>query len=343
MSAYRMLGFREPKNSAPLLLSTLSRVIELIGIPFDYCGYRYGTRLGPAAVRLAGLVETLGSLGKDVNDIGDLRIEPESTEKDGIRNFAPALSVYRDAANAVDSAIANGRLPLVIGGDHSISIGTVSGALRHGSDDLAVLWIDAHTDLNIPETSPSGNLHGMVVSGLFGARSKWDRLAGKQWNDMVDELIADHPLKERNMGWFAVRDVDPGEKQIFRKLDEGYMATMSDIDRHGVVEMTQRLDQWLRHHGVKRLWISFDVDSLDPFLAPGTGTAVRGGLSYREMHVLGELMYELLGAADCPYRLAGLELVETNPLYDTNNETAKTAVEWIGSLFGKSILGMKMH
>lgn len=316
-------------------------MIDLIGVPFDYCGFRLGSRLGPAAVRLAGLGTTLDRVGVSLNDLGDVAVQPEVTAPNGLKNYVPAAAMYRELSHRVADSIAGGRTPLVVGGDHSLSIGSVAGALRATSGDLAVLWIDAHTDINTPDTSPSGNLHGMPLAALIGMPSVRTDRAGEEWRDLLDGVIGGPKLQPERVGWFAIRDVDDGEKDAFAQLNEGYVATMYDIDRNGVVEMLLRIDKWLRDSGVKNLWISFDVDSLDPILAPGTGTAVRGGLSYREMHVTGELFHEMLSAPDCPYRLVGLDLVETNPLFDTNNETARTAVEWIASLFGKTILGSR--
>lgn len=316
-------------------------MIEFIGVPFDYCGFRLGSRLGPAAVRLGGLEDTLSAIEIDMRDTGDVLVPPMATSPGGIKNFEPAIAVYHQIRSRVSDAIARGQTPLVVGGDHSLSIGSIGGALAATQGDLAVLWIDAHTDLNTPQTSPSGNLHGMPIGALLGLETPDQGIMDEQWRRLLREIVGPTPLKESHLGWFAVRDVDPGERARLKSLNEGYMATMYDIDRNGVVEMMLQADKWLRDCGAKNLWISFDVDSLDPILAPGTGTAVRGGLSYREMHVIGELTNELLSAPGCPYRLVGLDLVEVNPLFDTNNETARTAVEWIASLFGKTILGSR--
>lgn len=204
---------------------------------------------------------------------------------------------------------------------------------------MCVLWIDAHADMNTPETSPSGNLHGMPVSALMGRPSGVGGLRDTQWSQLLSEIVSPHKLQPKNAAWFGLRDVDPGEQKAIHEAKGSFISTMYEIDRYGVVECLLRFDAWMRSNGSNALWISFDVDALDPFLAPGTGTAVRGGLTYREMHLLGEMLWELLNAPGCPYRLIGLDLVETNPLSDNNNVTAKTAVEWIASLFGKTILG----
>lgn len=324
-------------------------VIHIHGAPFDYCGYRVGSRMGPGAVRLAGLAKTLEDIGVPATDCGDVAVGPERTEDGGIKNMAAAIPVFGQLRDRVASSIQEGATPLVIGGDHSLAIGSISGALQAVDGNLAVLWIDAHVDLNTPDSSPSGNLHGMVLGALLGLPFDGARLprpysphtVEDEWTRLGYEIVGPKKLSISRTGWYAVRDVDEGEKRTLRRLESEYMATMYDIDRHGAVAMVEKLDGWLRNSGAQKLWISFDVDALDPILAPGTGTAVRGGLSYREMHVIGEMLSEMLSAPGCPYKLAGLDLVEINPLFDTNNETARTAVEWIASLFGKTILGSR--
>lgn len=304
----------------------------------DYCGARQGSRLGPGAARLAGLQKSLEALGLSVNDQGDVPLAPEKTAPEGLRNFEPAIAAYADLKARVSKAAKVGT-PLVLGGDHSNAIGSVSGAMEAFGGELAVLWVDAHADVNTPATSPSGNLHGMPMAALLGMPSGLHGLKDLQWQDILDVVVPKTRLRPDRSAWFGLRDVDGGEREHYLKLKGEYTATMYDIDRHGIVTCLERFDAWMRNGGASKLWISFDVDSLDPILAPGTGTAVRGGLTYREMHQMGEFLNELLETPGCSYSLAGLDVVEINPLFDTNNETARTAVEWIGSLFGKTILG----
>ena len=308
--------------------------LDVIGVPFDLCGKRPGSALGPAAIRYAGLSETLTSLGMKVFDCGDLAAQGPSTEPRGLRNFAPMLSVVESLRDAVSSSLSAGRTPLVLGGEHTIVAGGISAALDHFGDGLALLWIDAHTDVNSPATSDTGNLHGMPVAALAGIPSGRNGQVDAEWCRLLSSLGPTR-LKLERTGWIAIRDVDPGERPNLH----GLTLTMHDIDRHGVVASMERVDAWLRAIGASHVWISFDVDALDPILAPGTGTAVRGGLSYREAHLCAELLSESFSAPDCPFRLAGVDLVETNPLADANNATAVMAVEWIASLFGKTILG----
>lgn len=312
-------------------------MIDIIGAPFDLCGKRTGSRLGPAAIRLAGLEEMLCGLDQHVRDLGDVPVIGSPSGGEGIRNADAAIPTINDLRGRVTSSIQAGHLPMVLGGDHSMAIGAVGGALANYGQDLAVIWMDAHSDLNTPATSPSGNLHGMPVAALLGLESGVGGAADEQWRKLIPSVR----LEAGRVAYFGLREMDPGERNVIASLSNCYTATMHEIDRHGIVSCVHRLDHWLARSGATKLWISFDVDMLDPVLAPGTGTTVRGGLTYREAHLVAELVREMLDVPGCPYSLAGLDIVETNPLFDNLNETAKTAVEWIGSLFGKTILGCK--
>lgn len=313
-------------------------MIDILGAPLDLCGKRRGTRLGPAALRLAGLLEVLRAQGVEAADLGDLPVAPERTLPGGLRNFEPAIEFLSALKERVGASLASGHCPLVVGGDHALAMGSVSAALEAYGDELAVLWIDAHADLNTPGSSPSGNLHGMPLALLAGRSPGAEGVAEGQWRRLKAALSPEHDLRPDRIAWLGLREVDAGERAILATWPKCFTATMQDIDRGGLVATMTRLDLWMRETGATALWVSFDVDSLDPVLAPGTGTAVRGGLTYRESHLCAELLREQLDRADAGYRLAGLDLVETNPLFDINNQTATTAVEWIASLFGKTIL-----
>jgi len=316
-------------------------VIDVIGVPFDLCGKRLGSRLGPPALRLAGLTKVLQDLGLEVHDQGDLPTGIDAAKQDGLRNFEPLLSCVTDLKRRTLDALSRGSMPLVLGGEHDLSIGSVSAALEVFDGDLALLWIDAHADVNTPATSTTGNLHGMPIAALQGVHSGYGGKVEMQWGKLLSEVVPASRQRADRCAWYGLRDVDPGERDLIRRTPGDCAITMQDVDRRGVVDTMHEVDRWLRGTGATKLWISFDVDVLDPILAPGTGTAVRGGLTYREAHLCAELLREFLDAPDCPYQLAGLDVVEVNPLFDTNNETAKMAVEWIGSLFGKSILGAR--
>ncbi|MBN9504307.1 MAG: hypothetical protein BGO01_03505 [Armatimonadetes bacterium 55-13] len=316
-------------------------MIDIIGVPFDLCGKRLGSRLGPAALRLAGLNQVLHDLHVEVNDMGDLDSGVESTQPGGLRNFEPLLGCLKELKARVRESLQSHSIPVVLGGDHSLPIASVAAALEVYEGDIALLWIDAHADLNTPGTSSTGNIHGMPVAALQRLESGVGGVADVQWSQLLSSVVPHQALSPERCAWYGLRDVDPLEGLRIRQTPGDLAITMHDVDRRGVVETIAWFDQWMKESGARHLWISFDVDALDPILAPGTGTAVRGGLSYRESHLVAELLRECLDARDCPYRLIGLDLVETNPLFDSNNETAKMAVEWVGSLFGKTILGGK--
>ncbi len=318
-------------------------MIEIIGAPFDKCGRRPGSALGPVALRHAGLIEALESIGLTVDDGGDISTDALAIDTPGgLRHFGDGFPTYSRLRRRVQQSLDAGRVPLVVGGDHSISIGSVAGALGQFPGELAVLWIDAHADLNVPSTSPSGNLHGMALAALTGQDdpAATPEMAA-QWRQILNEIVPKPALGFDRLSWIGLRDVDRGESDAIARHPEAFATTMQDIDRWGSERVLEEFDVWMRSTGARHLWVSFDVDCLDPILAPGTGTAVRGGLTYREGHLVAELLHSWLIKPDCPYRLAGLDLVETNPLEDANNSTAKMAVEWCASLMGKTILNMR--
>lgn len=335
----------------------VAEMIRILGAPFDKCGRMAGSRLGPGALRIADLEGALQSIRVAVRDDGDIPL-PQSTEKgSGIPHFKEGVEVARRLRKRVADTIVSGDVPLVLGGDHSISIGSVSGAIQCFGRKLAVLWIDAHADYNTPATSPSLNLHGMSLAALVGfevqegrgaAELALDALVGFQvqegrgaddWAELLESVVPAERLAPSHTAWYGLRDVDMGERAHIQASKGCLPLTMHDVDRYGVSETVAKFNRWMRESGAEALWVSFDVDVMDPVLAPGTGTAVRGGLSYREAHLLAELLHESLAAPGCPYRLVGLDVVETNPTRDRSNETATTAVEWVASLFGKTILG----
>lgn len=312
-------------------------MIDLIGVPFDLCGRLAGSRLGPDALRLAGLQDALKALGEEVQDIGDLKRRDPSPMDGGMKNAAPLAACAKDLKEAVTRSLGAGSLPIVLGGDHAMVIGGIGAALEK-YPDLALLWIDAHADVNVPATSPSGNLHGMPVATLWHMPSGKSGLQNDEWDELT-QIVGKKPLAKANTAWLGLRDLDPGEQRHVAEAEGCLPIAMDLIDRIGIAACIERIDAWMRERGSKHLWISFDVDSLDPVFAPGTGTTVRGGLTYREAHLTAELLNEELAAADCPYELVGVDLVETNPIRDTANMTAVVSVEWVCDLFGKRILG----
>ncbi len=306
----------------------------LFGAPFDLCGFRLGARLGPAAFRLAGIDEALAKLGHRLFDKGDIIAEPQPESKRGIKHVNTCIEGLLKVRDSVAQTLQAGGFPIVGGGGHSLGLGTVAGAQAAFGNDVAVLWVDAHGDINTPATSPSGNLHGMSFGAILGLESGVEGKQDEDWQKV--RAVMNQPLKPNRAGWLGLREIDDGERVTLRNCEGAFICTMHDLDRHGMAASLDRLDKWIDGLGVKNLWISFDVDCLDPILAPGTGTAVHGGLTYREMHLMAELLCEHLESSR--YRLCGLDIVEINPLFDKNNETARTAVEWVASVFGKRIL-----
>jgi arginase len=296
------------------------REVAVIGAPLDLGQGRRGVDMGPSAMRYAGLEERLTSLGYRVRDHGNVETAvPEATAlQDERARFLPEIkeTCERIAAKIVEESDA-GAIPLVLGGDHSVALGTLGGlASAHGSG--GVLWIDAHADTNTPETSPSGNVHGMPLAAALG-------LAGSEFDSPSWPLPAVDPKRVALLG---LRQTDEGERKLLR--DAGVRVfTMSEIDRIGVERaMREALD---RVSGSGFVHVSLDMDALDPEVAPGVGTPVRGGLTYREAHLLLELVAES--------ELAGsLEVVEVNPILDRENVTALTAVELVASALGKTIV-----
>jgi arginase len=292
----------------------------IIGAPLDLGAGRRGVDMGPSAIRYAGLEDRLTALGVDCVDLGNVATaEAEATaEHDPRARFLPAIrATCERIAGQVGVAVEQGQIPIVLGGDHSIALGTLGGlAARHGPG--AVLWFDAHGDLNTPDTTPSGNVHGMPLAAALGR-------GGPGFESPSWTLPALQPE------WVAVigaRDLDPGERALIAELDIA-VHSMSVLDRRGIEAVVSEALE--RAAGAPFVHISLDMDGLDPDVAPGVGTAVRGGLTYREAHLAMELVAES-GLLCC------LEIVEVNPILDRQNATAALAVELAASAFGATTL-----
>lgn len=311
-------------------------MLELIGVPFDRCGKTPGSALGPAALHFAGLAGRLSDIGWESTRMPDATVLRPAVFGDEI-DFDHARDCYRSVHKAVLAALSRNNFPMVLGGDHSLSIGSVSAAFAHCGDDLAVVWIDAHADLNSPDGSPSGNLHGMPLGLLRQLGRDTKRPQGDVWRALMDEF-APKALSPSQLAWIGLRDVDPSEEAALLEMPTSFAISMYDIDAVGIERVVQGFARWLEVTGKTKVWISFDVDSLDPGLAPGTGTVVRGGLTYREGHYLAERLHQLLIEEGRVAQLVGMDVVEVNPIIDHNNETANIAVEWVASLFGKRIM-----
>jgi len=299
---------------------TDGRPVALIGASLDLGAGRRGVDMGPSAIRYAGLAPRIERLGRPVFDWGNVEgAVPEATEmgSERVRFLAPIKQACERVAHLVARSVEEGLHPLVLGGDHSVAIGTLGG-LSRAYGPGGVLWIDAHGDANRPETSPTGNVHGMPLAVALG-------LAGPEFESEAWTLPAVTPHRVALVG---TRSLDPAEASLLSELDvEVY--TMSDVDRLGLERVIR---QSLAHiAGSGFVHVSLDMDALEPDIAPGVGTPVRGGLSYREAHLAMELVAES--------GLAGsLEVVEVNPILDNENETAKLAVELVASALGARIL-----
>jgi arginase len=292
----------------------------VIGAGLDLGAGRRGVDMGPSAIRYAGLDDRIAELGRQCEDRGDVETavaEATSVGDERVRYLREIKAACERIAGLVAQAAEDGYLPLVLGGDHSVALGTLGGLARARGPG-GVLWLDAHGDLNRPETSPSGNVHGMPLAAALG-------LAGPEFESDAYPLPAVDP---RRVALVGVRSLDPGERELLAKLD-ARVFTMSDLDRVGVEPaMREALDHVT---GDGFVHVSLDMDVVDPDVAPGVGTPVRGGLSYREAHLAMELVAES-GA------VGSLEVVEVNPILDRENQTAKLAVELVASALGARIL-----
>ncbi len=303
----------------------MERPLTILGVPMDLGADRRGVDMGPSAIRYAGLAEALEALELVCADGGDLRV-PRPEETDPHTGAPPGgrakyLSATRDVCTRLSTRVAdvvgNDSVPLVLGGDHSIGIGTIGGVAR--THETGVLWFDAHADFNTPETSPSGNVHGMPLAAVLGEGT----FAASEW--------ATAPaVPAENVALVGVRDVDPTERPELEDSDVTVF-TMTDIDHRGITDVVESAIDIVTD-GVDHLHVSLDLDWLDPTEAPGVGTPVRGGVSYREAHAAMERLQTL------DAELTSMELVEVNPILDEHNRTAELAVELAASALGRSIL-----
>jgi arginase len=302
--------------------------IDLIGLCTDAGAACRGAAMGPEALRIAGLIETLAELGHEVEDYGDIRATVRAKVSEPAhwrlpsRRQAEVLSIAAQGSAQGYHSLRSGGLPVFLGGDHSISMGSISGVARHCAEigkELFVLWVDAHADFNTPATSPSGNLHGMSLALLCGEPEFGDAFGGA-WRGDVDP---------RNVTIFGARSIDREERALLAQRGVE-VVDMRRIDEVGATALIRRvIDRVRAANG--HLHLSFDIDSVDPSIAPGTGTRVEGGLTYREAHLVMEMLHDsgLVGSAD---------IVEVNPYLDHAGQTAELAVGLAASLFGRQIV-----
>lgn len=296
--------------------------VSIIGVPCDYGQQRRGVDMGPSAIRYAGLQERLKTVGYHVEDEGNIQVLSHhhvEQDDDRLLNLEEVIQVNTALAERVHEVIQKNRTPLVLGGDHSIAIGTLAG-LSMKYKNLGVIWFDAHADLNTPETTPSGNIHGMPLATSIGLGHK-----------RLTTILHNGPkIKAQNIVIIGGRSIDAGERVLIKERGIK-IYTMHEIDRLGMTYVMEETIAYLKAQQIDGLHLSLDLDALDPLYTPGVGTPVAGGITYRESHLAMEMIQE-------SGMLTSAEFVEVNPILDERNKTADVAVALIGSLFGETLV-----
>ncbi|MHA1819204.1 MAG: arginase [Promethearchaeota archaeon] len=300
--------------------TAVSRKIKIVGVPMDLGQKLRGVDMGPSAVRYAGLRKRLKNLGYEVHDEGNIRVAiRDNIPHEKQVNYLPSIvETLENVYNEASKIISEGAFPIFIGGDHSISIGTIGGVTSNPKHNYGVIWIDAHGDFNTFETSPSGNIHGMPLAASVGLGAE----------DLIYIGRKERKVDPKNVVMIGMRDLDEGEKELIRKSGV-HIYTMRSIDELGMAEVVRRALDDLKN--VDRIHVSLDVDVIDPNIAPGVGTPVPGGITYREAHLLMEMLSD-------SNKVCSFDICEINPIFDVENRSAKMAVELAASLLGKSII-----
>jgi len=301
-------------------MGDLNMDITLIGVPMDLGADRRGVDMGPSAIRYANLDEKLRALGHAVHDAGSVNVPDPATHAAGdskLKYLDQIVTCAQVVARTVRDCIERTSIPIVLGGDHSIALGSIGGA-ANALGEIGVIWMDAHGDFNTGETTPSGNIHGMILAALAG------------YGDprLVHATGEGRSVDPRRIAIVGARDLDDGERRLLREAGV-HVYTMTDIDRRGISDVTGEA-LTLAGEGARGVYLSFDLDVVDPTEAPGVGTPVPGGITYREAHLAMELVAE-------SGRLVGMDLVEVNPILDRQNHTAMLATELALSALGKRI------
>lgn len=301
----------------------MKRTIDIIGAPSTYGQRKLGVDFGPDAIRYAGIVERIKAIGHKIEDKGNIDVPPMDLKKfhgaqKGLRNLDEIIAMSKNLSEATSESIESDHFPLTLGEDHSIAIGSISGISKH-YNNLGVIWYDAHGDLNVPEESPSGNVHGMPLRVLLGEGNE----------SLVNIAYPSPKVKSENVVLIGMRDLDHGERSYIKENNiKTY--TMADIDRLGIEKVITEAIDYLEDK-TDGIHFSLDVDGVDPTETPGTGTRVLGGLTYRESHYAMELLHQ-------SNLITSMDIVEVNPLIDQNNHTAEQAVSLLGSFFGETLL-----
>jgi arginase len=296
--------------------------ISIIGVPMDLGQARRGVDMGPSAIRYAGVVERLEAIGHEVTDEGDIQVrvaKGSEMMQTNLKNLNEVRIGNTKLADKVHEVVTQGKFPLVLGGDHSIAIGTLAG-ISDRYENLGVIWYDAHADLNTDTTSPSGNIHGMPLAVSLGLGH----------DELVNIRGFAPKVKPENIVIIGARSIDPGERELVK--ERGIKVyTMHEIDRIGMTAVVEDAIHYLKSRKVDGVHLSLDLDGLDPLYTPGVGTPVPGGITYRESHLAMEMLEE-------SGLITSAEFVEVNPILDERNKTADVAVALMGSLFGERLL-----
>lgn len=298
--------------------------IHLLGVPMDLGAGRRGVDMGPSAIRIAGVTEKLQSLGHTVIEEGDITTkipEQQKVKNPKLKYLPEIVRACSQLASKTEKILDMGGFPLILGGDHSIALGTIAGIANFcnkKNKKFGVIWVDAHGDMNTDVTSPSGNIHGMPLAASLGLGALELTSIGGDYQK----------IEPKNLVMIAIRDLDNGEKAAIRKHNLA-IYTMEDIDKHGMAVVITKALRKLKD--VDFIHVSFDLDAMDPKECPGVGTPVKGGLDYREAHLIMETLSE-------NKRMHSLEIVEANPILDDRNRSAEFAVDLMQSGFGKTII-----
>lgn len=306
-------------------MSLSAKTVRLVGVPMDLGAGRRGVDMGPSAIRIAGVSQGLRQLGFHVEDDGDVGVPAPETRDPGNTNaryLEPIYHVCNRLRLRVRRSLEHGEIPIVLGGDHSIAIGTVAGVAEHfrnRQQKVGLIWVDAHADMNTPDSSPSGNIHGMPLASLLGMGDPQLVQMGGFWPK----------VEPRHVCLIGIRDIDAVERENVKK--SGIHAyTMRDVDERGMRAIMQESIGYVTD-GTEGFHVSFDLDGMDPRDVPGTGTPVKGGISWREANLLMEMVSDT-------GKMTSLEVAELNPILDVKNQSGEVAVDVILSAFGKRIL-----
>ncbi|ASS73957.1 arginase [Tumebacillus algifaecis] len=299
----------------------MDKTVSIIGVPMDLGQGRRGVDMGPYAIRYANIKERIERLGRTVKDQGNINVptaETETIENQKLKYLPEVARVSEDLAAKVGDVVRQGHFPIILGGDHSISIGSIAGVTQH-IKKLGVIWFDAHGDMNTEETTPSGNIHGMPLATCIGVG-----------NEQLVNIGGFAPkLRPQNVVIVGARSIDPEERELIKQ--HGITCyTMHEIDKLGIAKVMEEAIR-IASDGTDGIHLSLDLDSIDPDMCPGVGTPVLGGVTYREGHLAMEMLFQSDKVVSC-------DLVEVNPILDEHNKTARTAVDLVCSLLGESVM-----